>query len=86
MQKNSKNSAYQAFWVRYFQIEDSTEARIVLKDFMLSLPTDELFAFTKDTRQELVTWFRSTERTDAEKQHFVQHLDNKMAQYFQKAA
>ncbi len=84
MQKN--NPTWNQFWATYFQIEDSTQARIVLKDFMLSLPTDELFAFTKDSRQELVSWFRSNERTAAEKQSFLMHLDTKMEQYLQKAA
>jgi hypothetical protein len=74
------------FWATYFQIEDTEEARIALKDFMLSLPTDELFAFTKDNRQELVSWYRSNDRTAAEKQVFLTHLDTKMAQYLQKAA
>jgi hypothetical protein len=86
MQKNPNNIKFDQFWANYFQIEDSSEARIVLKDFMLSLPTEELFAFTRDTRQELVNWFRSTERTAAERQSFVQQLDTKMNQYFQKAA
>jgi vacuolar-type H+-ATPase subunit B/Vma2 len=86
MQKNPSNTKFDQFWANYFQIEDSTEARIVLKDFMLSLPTEELFAFTRDTRQELVNWFRSTERTVDERESFLQHLDIKMNQYFQKAA
>lgn len=82
---NSKLT-WNAFWAIYFQIEDTAEARIFLKDFMLSLPTDELFAFTKDNRQELVSWFRSNDRTAAEKQYFRTQLDIKIAQYLQKAA
>ncbi len=86
MQKNQSNSQYNQFWAAYFQIEDVAEARIFLKDFMLSLPTDELFAFTKDNRQELAAWFRNPERTTVERQSFLQRLDTKMAQYLQKAA
>lgn len=86
MQKIPNNAKFDQFWAIYFQIEERTEARIALKDFMLSLPTEELFAFTRDTRQELVNWYRSTERTAAERQSFLQHLDIKMTQYFQKAA
>jgi hypothetical protein len=86
MQKNPSNPMWESFWATYFQIEDSAEARVFLKDFMLSLPTDELFAFTKDNRQELVLWYRSNDRTAAEKQSFLMHLDTKMAQYLQKAA
>ncbi len=82
---NSKLT-WNAFWAIYSQIEDTAEARIFLKDFMLSLPTDELFAFTKDNRQKLVSWLRSHDRTAAEKQYFLTQLDIKMAQYLQKAA
>jgi hypothetical protein len=86
MQKNPSNPNWDAFWTAYSQIEDTAKARIFLKDFMLSLPTDELFAFTKDNRQELVIWFRSSERTAAERQSFLGHLEAEMGQYFQKAA
>jgi vacuolar-type H+-ATPase subunit B/Vma2 len=86
MQKNPSNPTSNQFWATYFQIEDTTEARIFLKDFMLSLPTEELFAFTKDNRQELVSWFRSNDRTVAEKQSFLMQLDTKIEQYLQKAA
>ena len=86
MQKNKINPQYDQFWAAYFQIEDVAEARIFLKDFMLSLPTDALFAFTKDNRQELVAWFRNPERTAAERQSFLQRLDMKMEQYLQHAA
>jgi hypothetical protein len=74
------------FWATYFKTGDTSETRIFLKDFMLSLPTEELFAFTKDNRQERVSWFRSKDKTAAEKQTFLTHLDTQMAQYLQKAA
>jgi hypothetical protein len=82
----NNKGVWSQFWATYFQIEDSAEARVFLKDFMLGLPTDELFAFTKDNRQELVAWYRSNDRTAAERQSFLMQLDTKMAQYLQKAA
>jgi hypothetical protein len=43
------NSKFQTFYETYSQIKDTEMSLALLKDFMFSLPTDELMDFMLDT-------------------------------------
>lgn len=74
------NLKFQQFLEQYFTITDAHEAMNQLKDFMFSLPTDELMAFMLDTgkahneavRQALA----DPNCTDLEKEKLQAQFDN----------
>jgi hypothetical protein len=45
---------YQTFYKNYFSVSDEDARMVLMKDFMLSLPVDEMMAWIKDGINDMV--------------------------------
>jgi hypothetical protein len=89
------NPKFQQFIDHYFTITDPVEAMVELKDFMFSLPTDELMDFMLDTgkahNDAVKQVLENPNATNLEKQKLQSQFDNLLTTFarpvvFSKAA
>jgi hypothetical protein len=50
----TKMDIYQTFYKNYFATSDEDARMLIMKDFMLSLPVDEMMAWIKDGINDMV--------------------------------
>ena len=89
------NPKFQTFLNSYYAIADETEAALALKNFMLSLPIDELMAFMGETskahNEAVKQRLAGPNCSEIEKQAYKKQFDMLLSAFsrqieFQKAA